>query len=220
MDLAADRPGDLGQPALDRHVDVLVVGQELEGAVLELGRDLRRGRCRSCVRLLGRRGSRPRRASPRAPATGARRRRRGAGRSAIDAFSAWKTGSGGSRKRPMTGSLRRAPPATSCPAIAPIWSEQHRRPAGRGSRPSRRARRGCAGTGGCPACGRSRSRPASTRDQPGRDQREAARARQQPVEAAARRCSATVAEQVVEEDHRDGGGGDQPGEADQALAAG
>ena len=30
VELAADRAGDLGQPALDRHVDVLVAGLEVE----------------------------------------------------------------------------------------------------------------------------------------------------------------------------------------------
>ena len=39
VQLAANRADDLGQPALDRHVDVLVVGAELELARLELGRD-------------------------------------------------------------------------------------------------------------------------------------------------------------------------------------
>ncbi len=39
MDLAADPAGDLGQPALDRHVDVLVAGLEREVAGLELGLD-------------------------------------------------------------------------------------------------------------------------------------------------------------------------------------
>ena len=37
MELAPDRAGDLGHPALDRHVDVLVGGLELELAALELG---------------------------------------------------------------------------------------------------------------------------------------------------------------------------------------
>ena len=40
MELAADRPGDLGEPALDRHVDVLVAGGERERAVAELALDL------------------------------------------------------------------------------------------------------------------------------------------------------------------------------------
>jgi hypothetical protein len=33
VQLAADRPGDLGKAALDRHVDVFVVGREREAAV-------------------------------------------------------------------------------------------------------------------------------------------------------------------------------------------
>ena len=32
----ADRPGDLGQAALDRHVDVLVAGREREAALAQL----------------------------------------------------------------------------------------------------------------------------------------------------------------------------------------
>ena len=32
-------PGELGEPPLDRHVDVLVVGREREAPRLELGRD-------------------------------------------------------------------------------------------------------------------------------------------------------------------------------------
>ena len=39
MQLAPDGSGDLGQPALDRHVDVLVGLLELERSVLELSRD-------------------------------------------------------------------------------------------------------------------------------------------------------------------------------------
>ena len=47
-------PGDLGQAPLDRHVDVLVGGVELEGALLELGRD------RVEARAAARRPRRPR----------------------------------------------------------------------------------------------------------------------------------------------------------------
>ena len=39
VQLAADRPDDLGQPPLDRHVDVLVVGRERERPAVELGLD-------------------------------------------------------------------------------------------------------------------------------------------------------------------------------------
>ena len=39
MELAAERPDDLGQTALDRHVDVLVGVEELELSRVELGRD-------------------------------------------------------------------------------------------------------------------------------------------------------------------------------------
>ena len=39
MQLAADRPDQLGQPPLDRHVDVLVVGADVELAALQLGGD-------------------------------------------------------------------------------------------------------------------------------------------------------------------------------------
>ena len=39
VQLAADRAGDLGQPPLDRHVDVLVVGPERELARVELRLD-------------------------------------------------------------------------------------------------------------------------------------------------------------------------------------
>ena len=39
MDLAADPTRDLGQPPLDRHVDVLVAAGEREIPELELGRD-------------------------------------------------------------------------------------------------------------------------------------------------------------------------------------
>ena len=39
VQLAADRPDQLGEPPLDRHVDVLVVGSEVELAALELGGD-------------------------------------------------------------------------------------------------------------------------------------------------------------------------------------
>ena len=39
MQLAADRADDLRQPPLDRHVDVLVVVAEREGAGLELRLD-------------------------------------------------------------------------------------------------------------------------------------------------------------------------------------
>ena len=44
VQLAADRPDDLGQPPLDRHVDVLVVLAERERAVVELRLDARRAR--------------------------------------------------------------------------------------------------------------------------------------------------------------------------------
>ena len=44
MQLAADRPGELGHAALDRHVDVLVAVANLELAPLELGRDAVQGR--------------------------------------------------------------------------------------------------------------------------------------------------------------------------------
>jgi hypothetical protein len=37
VDLAADAADDLGQPAFDRHVDVLVVGVHLEAAGVDLG---------------------------------------------------------------------------------------------------------------------------------------------------------------------------------------
>ena len=40
VELAAHRPGDLGDPPLDRHVDVLVVGREREAVLAELGGDL------------------------------------------------------------------------------------------------------------------------------------------------------------------------------------
>ena len=36
VQLAADRPGDLRQPALDRHVDVLVARGDLEGVLVDL----------------------------------------------------------------------------------------------------------------------------------------------------------------------------------------
>ena len=39
VELAAQRADELGQPALDRHVDVLVAGSERELVALELGRD-------------------------------------------------------------------------------------------------------------------------------------------------------------------------------------
>ena len=39
VQLAADRPGDLGQPPLDGHVDVLVVGLERERPVAQLALD-------------------------------------------------------------------------------------------------------------------------------------------------------------------------------------
>ena len=59
VQLAADRARDLGQAALDRHVDVLVGRLERELAVLELGRD----RSRPGVELLA---APPRRARRRA----------------------------------------------------------------------------------------------------------------------------------------------------------
>ncbi len=37
MQASPDRPRELGQPPLDRHVDVLVVGVEGEAALLQLG---------------------------------------------------------------------------------------------------------------------------------------------------------------------------------------
>ena len=54
--------------------------------------------------------------------------------------------------------------------------------------------------------------------EPGRHQGKAAGAGEQPVEARLEGAG-DRAEQVVEEDYRDGSGGDQPGEADKALAA-
>ena len=39
VQLAADRAGDLGEPPLDRHVDVLVVASEREVALVELALD-------------------------------------------------------------------------------------------------------------------------------------------------------------------------------------
>ena len=39
VELAADRAGDLGEPPLDRHVDVLVVGREGERPLGELALD-------------------------------------------------------------------------------------------------------------------------------------------------------------------------------------
>ena len=41
VELAAHRPGDLGKAPLDRHVDVLVVGMDLEAVVLDLLQHLR-----------------------------------------------------------------------------------------------------------------------------------------------------------------------------------
>jgi hypothetical protein len=40
VDLSAGDPGDLGDPALDRGVDVLIGRAELEGARRQLGFDL------------------------------------------------------------------------------------------------------------------------------------------------------------------------------------
>ena len=40
-------PDDLGEPALDRHVHVLVVRQDLEAVVVDLGADLGQAHARS-----------------------------------------------------------------------------------------------------------------------------------------------------------------------------
>ena len=53
VQLAADRADQLGQPALDRHVDVLVGGREAERAGVELLLDLARGRASSLLALGG-----------------------------------------------------------------------------------------------------------------------------------------------------------------------
>ena len=107
---------------------------------------------------------------------------------------------------------------TSAAAIAPIWIDEHRSRAGRGSRPSRRARRGCAGKGGCRASrpiesttGSEASRPSAISAKPLAPDQRASRRR-------GVKLPATCRQQVAEERRRDGAGGDQPGEREQALA--
>ena len=97
MELAAERSDDLGQPPLDRHVDVLVVVLERERAGLDLVRDGRQGRPRSAA-ARPRRGRRPGAGPARGPSTA--RCRTGASRRSkpIEALSRTKSGSGWSPK--------------------------------------------------------------------------------------------------------------------------
>ena len=97
---AADRPGDLGEPPLDGHVDVLVVGRERE-------------RARRAARPRPRRGRRGARRGPRSEMIPCAASMRACARDCAtswghsrrskpsDAFSAWKAGSCGSAKRDM-----------------------------------------------------------------------------------------------------------------------
>ena len=135
----------------------------------------------------------------------------------IEAFSAWNTGSGGSRKRPMHLSLG-GPPGYQLPAIAPICRRsmlpsRYRLTPQPASAPRLRGYRRLSGVR--PIDSTTGSAGGDAR----RHQREPACSRQQPVEARLE-GGRDLAEQVVEEDHRDGSRGDQPGDAEEALAAG
>ena len=101
MQLAADRPGDLGQPPLDRHVDVLVVGRERERAVGELALDGVEARQQRVAVVVA---DDPRRREHRARARATARRpgATGAGRTPARRSARWKAGSWGSEKRITT----------------------------------------------------------------------------------------------------------------------
>ena len=99
--------GDLGQPPLDRHVDVLVVGVDLEAVALDLGAHLVEALL-DRSEVVGADDAAASRASARGRSDcsmsyGARRKS-----NPIDEFSAWKSGSCGSEKRAMPRRLRTA----------------------------------------------------------------------------------------------------------------
>ena len=121
-------PDDLGEPPLDRHVHVLVVGLDLEPVLVDLGADLVEaaldglpGRPRPMILRVGR-------ASARARATAPGRRAPAGSRTPIDEFSAWNSGSCGSEKRDMRASLRADRAAWARPAAGPGATASGARP--------------------------------------------------------------------------------------------
>ena len=152
-------PDDLGQPALDRHVDVLVAGLEREGARLELGRDRVEARA-AARRPPPARGCRPRPASPRAPWTGARRRAPGAGRSRSTRSAHGRPGPA-ARETATCREFRR-PARLPVVRDRPDLHDEHRAEQVEAHAPARERAAAARVQAGGPACGRSTARPAST----------------------------------------------------------
>ena len=219
VELAADRPDELGQPALDRHVDVLVAAartrrspasssaatasrpaQQLVG--LGLLEDARLGQHRhvrlGLAHVVGRQ----------APVEADRGVQR------------WKTGSGGSRKRDMQASLGESAAGCELPVVGdrPDLHDEHRPEQIEAHAPARERAAAARVQAAGPGCGRSTARPAAM--PAGR--RTSARSRsprsasQSDVRLEAGR---EVRKQVAEDPRRDRAGGHEAGEAEHALPA-